>query len=161
MFAQPISKPRFKSIFLNQNSPKMKLFLQKNAKFSSDGGSAPRPPCLRRLGLCPQTPSFRQLGASPPDPHWPPANAPKQPPPHCGFLATRLMSSNIQYHECHKIYHVMKKDFVLDRWDGRVADSFVFNAKSSAGDQVWFPRRSNLAQVANGPPLLRRYIVRP
>ena len=37
----------------------MKLFLQKNAKFSSAGGSAPRPP--------------------------------KQ-PPHCKFLATRLLS---------------------------------------------------------------------
>ena len=53
----------------------MKLFLQKNAKFSSAGGSAPRPPCLR------------QLGASPPDPHWHPAaggsapRPPKQPPP--------------------------------------------------------------------------------
>ena len=41
MFALPISKPRFKSI---QISPKLKLFLQKNAKFSSAGGSAPRPP---------------------------------------------------------------------------------------------------------------------
>ena len=52
----------------------MKLFLQKNAKFSSAGGSAPRLPCLRRLG------------AEPPDPHWPPAagvstpRPPKQPP---------------------------------------------------------------------------------
>ena len=53
----------------------MELFLQKNAKFSSAGGSAPRPPCLR------------QLGALPPDSHWPPAaggsapRPPKQPPP--------------------------------------------------------------------------------
>ena len=39
-----------KALFFNQNSPKMKLFLQKNAKFLSAGGSAPRPPCLRRLG---------------------------------------------------------------------------------------------------------------
>ena len=39
----------------------MKLFLQKHAKFSSAGGSAPRPSCLRRLG------------ALPPNPHWPPA----------------------------------------------------------------------------------------
>ena len=45
MFALPISKPRFKSIlFFNQNSPKMKLFLQKNAKFLSAGDSAPTPP---------------------------------------------------------------------------------------------------------------------
>ena len=54
IFALPISKPRFKNIIFNQNSPKMKLFLQKNAKFSSAGGNAPRPPRLRRL--CPQTP---------------------------------------------------------------------------------------------------------
>ena len=65
----------------------MKLFLQKNAKFSSAGGSAPRPPCLRRLGAFPPNPSLRQQGASPPDPHWPPAvggsapRPPKQPPP--------------------------------------------------------------------------------
>ena len=56
MFALPISKPRFKSIIFNQNSPKIKLFLQKNAKFSSAGGSAPRPPCLRRLGALPPDP---------------------------------------------------------------------------------------------------------
>ena len=51
----------------------MKLFLQKNAKFSSAGGFAPKPP----------------------DPHWPAAaggSAPRLPkqPPHCEFLATRL-----------------------------------------------------------------------
>ena len=51
----------------------MKLFLQKNAKFSSAGGSAPRPP------------SLRQLGASPPDP--------PNSPPHCEFLATRLLEA--------------------------------------------------------------------
>ena len=67
MFALPISKPRFKSIAFNQNSPKIMLFLQKNAKFSSTGGSAPRPPCLRRLGTMPPN----QLS-------------------HCEFLATRL-----------------------------------------------------------------------
>ena len=44
MFALPISKPRFKSIIFYQNSPKIKLFLQKNAKFLSSGGGAPRPP---------------------------------------------------------------------------------------------------------------------
>ena len=32
--------PRLKSIIFYQNSPKLKLFLQKNAKFSSTGGSA-------------------------------------------------------------------------------------------------------------------------
>ena len=53
----------------------------------------------------------------------------------------------------------MKKDFVLDRRDGRVADASGFNGESCAGDRVrWvrFSRRSNLTQVANGPPLLRR-----
>ena len=49
--------PRFKSIIFYQNSPKIKLFLKKNAKFLSAGNFAPRPPCLRRLG------------ALPPDPH--------------------------------------------------------------------------------------------
>ena len=33
-----------KALFFSQNSPKMKIFLQKNAKFSSAGGSAPRSP---------------------------------------------------------------------------------------------------------------------
>ena len=78
--------------------------MQKNAKFSSAGGSAPRPPCLGRLGalppnpqppaaggfapkppasgswgLCPQTPiGLRRLGAPPPDP-------PNSPPPIANF----------------------------------------------------------------------------
>ena len=43
-FALPISMPRFESIIFYQNSTKIKLFLEKNAKFSSAGGSAPRPP---------------------------------------------------------------------------------------------------------------------
>ena len=34
----------------------MKLFLQKNAKFLSAGGSAPKPPASCSWGLCPQTP---------------------------------------------------------------------------------------------------------
>ena len=42
--------PRFKKLFFNQNSPKMKLVLQKNAKFSSAGGSAPRPPVPQAAG---------------------------------------------------------------------------------------------------------------
>ena len=50
MFALAISQPRTKSI---QISPKIKVFLQKNAKFLSAGGSAHRPPCLRRLGALP------------------------------------------------------------------------------------------------------------
>ena len=55
----------------------MKLFLQKNAKFSSAGSPPPDPRASGGWGLCPQTPSLRQLGASLPD-------------PHCEFLATRL-----------------------------------------------------------------------
>ena len=72
----------------------MKLFLQKNAKFSSAGGSAPRPPCLRRLGALPSNPG----------PHWPPAaggSAPRPPntAPHCEFLATRLGWSQLTLRE--------------------------------------------------------------
>ena len=40
--ALPILLPRFNSITFYQNNPEIKLFLQKNAKFSSAGGSAPR-----------------------------------------------------------------------------------------------------------------------
>ena len=39
-----------KTLFFNPNSPKMRLFLKKNSKFSRAGGSAPISPCLRRLG---------------------------------------------------------------------------------------------------------------
>ena len=60
----------------------MKLFLQKNAKFWSAVGSAPRPQYLQRLG------------ALPPDPQSPAAaggSASRFPNtlPHCEFLATR------------------------------------------------------------------------
>ena len=48
--------PRFKSIIFYYNSPKIKLFLQKNAKFWSAGGSSPTPSCLRRLGAPPPDP---------------------------------------------------------------------------------------------------------
>ena len=45
MFALPISKQRFKSIIFYQNSLKIKLFLQKNAKFFRWGlRFAPKPP---------------------------------------------------------------------------------------------------------------------
>ena len=50
MFSLPIAMPRFKSIIFYQNSPNMKLFLQKDAKFSMARGSAPRPP--KRLTHC-------------------------------------------------------------------------------------------------------------
>ena len=54
------------------------------------------------------------------------------------------------------MYNVMKKDFVFDRRDGRVADASGFNGKSCAVDWVRLPRQSNLTQVTNGSPLLRR-----
>ena len=61
----------------------MKLFLQKNAKFSSAGGSAPRPPCLCWLGALPSDPHWSlAAGGSAPDP--------QNSPLHCEFLATRL-----------------------------------------------------------------------
>ena len=46
----------------------MKLFLQKNAKFSSAGGSAPRPPCLLRLGALPPNPQPPAAGGFAPRP---------------------------------------------------------------------------------------------
>ena len=42
----------------------MKFFLQKNAKFSSAGGSAPTPRASGGWGLCPQIP--RPLNSPPP-----------------------------------------------------------------------------------------------
>ena len=57
----------------------MKLFLQKNAKLSSAGGSAPRPPSLRRLGALPPNP--QPPATLPPDPHWPPAAGGNTAPP--------------------------------------------------------------------------------
>ena len=50
--------PCFKSNIFYQYSPKTKLFLKKKAKFSSAGGSAPRPPCLRWLGALPPNPQL-------------------------------------------------------------------------------------------------------
>ena len=51
MFSLLISMPRFKSTVFYQNSSKIKLFLPKNAKFSSVGYSAPRPPASGGWGL--------------------------------------------------------------------------------------------------------------
>ena len=74
----------------------MKLFLQKHAKFSSPGGFARRPPCLRRPGALPPNPQPPAAGGFAFRPHWPPAaggSAPRPPkqPPHCEFLVTRLL----------------------------------------------------------------------
>ena len=46
----------------------MKLFLQKNANFSSTGGSSRRPPCLRRLGVLPPNPQPPAAGGFAPRP---------------------------------------------------------------------------------------------
>ena len=43
MFALPISMPHFESIIFYQNSPKIKLILQKKAKFFSAGPQLPNP----------------------------------------------------------------------------------------------------------------------
>ena len=78
-----------KALFFNQNSPKIKLFLLKNAKFSSARGSNPRSPCLRRLEALPpnsQPPAARGFAPRPPL-----AIFPKTAPPNCRFLATRLL----------------------------------------------------------------------
>ena len=57
MFALPISMPRFvKASFFYQNSPKIKLFLQKNAKFSSAGGFSPWLPDPQFIPPPPQLP---------------------------------------------------------------------------------------------------------
>ena len=74
----------------------MKLFLQKNAKNSSAGGSAPRPPCLRRLGALPQNPQPPAAGSFAPRPplasgSWGLRPQTPQTAPHCEFLATRLI----------------------------------------------------------------------
>ena len=51
--------PRVKGINFCQNRPKIRLFLQKNAKFLSVGGYIPKPPCLRWLGTRPPDPRNR------------------------------------------------------------------------------------------------------
>ena len=89
---------RFKRITFDQNNPKIKLFLQKNAKLSSPGGSAPDPRASGGWRLCPQITSLRREGASLPVLQWFTADggsAPRPPkqPPHCEFLATRLLTS--------------------------------------------------------------------
>ena len=83
----------------------MKLFLQKIAKFSSAGGGAARPPCLRRLGALPPNPQpptaggfapdpldLWRLGASPPDPqNSPPLSISGYAPDSEPFESTRLL----------------------------------------------------------------------
>ena len=73
----------------------MKLFLQKNAKFLSAGGSAPTPSCLRRLGALPPNPQPPAAGGFAPRPPlasggWGLRPQTPQTAPHCEFLAMRL-----------------------------------------------------------------------
>ena len=73
--------------------------MQKNAKFSSAGGSALRPPCLRRLGTLPSNPQPPAAGGFAPRPllasgGWGSAPRPPKQPSHCEFLATRLQDIN-------------------------------------------------------------------
>ena len=82
-----------KALFFNQNSPKMKLFLQKNAIFSS---AVLRP-------QAPVPPAAGGFAPKPPDPHWPPAaggsapRPPKQPP-----IANFWLRAWLQLIICHK-----------------------------------------------------------
>ena len=81
MLALPISKPRFKSIILNQNSPKIKLFLQNNANFRALGAPPPDPRASGGWVLCPQTPASGDWGLRPQT---------SKTAPHYELLATRL-----------------------------------------------------------------------
>ena len=62
VFTLLISMPRVKSTVSYQISSKIKLFLPKNAKFSSVGYSAPRPPASGGWGLSSQiSKGFRRI----------------------------------------------------------------------------------------------------
>ena len=75
----------------------MKLVLQKNAKFSSAVGSAPRPPCLRRLRAFPPHPQTPVAGGFSPrlplaSGGWGLGPRHTKQPPHCEFLATCVIT---------------------------------------------------------------------
>ena len=57
-----------KALLFYQNSPKIKVILEKNAKYSSAGGSAPRSPCFRKLGAFPPDPQPTAAGGFAPTP---------------------------------------------------------------------------------------------
>ena len=65
MFALLISTPRFKSTVVYQDNPKIKLFLQKNAKFSRVGAPPSDLQSRAAGGLAPRPPMA--CGGSPPD----------------------------------------------------------------------------------------------
>ena len=64
MFALPVSMPRSKSIIFHQNSPKIKLFLQKKMQnFRALGAELPDPCASGGWGFRVQTPNGqRRLG---------------------------------------------------------------------------------------------------
>ena len=71
----------------------MKLFLQKNAKFLSAGGSAPRPP--------------------------------KQPPPpHCEFLATRLVEDLGHVYCLAPLFTMLARAWYGVEWNGKWNGNF-------------------------------------
>ena len=86
-----------KASFFIKIALKFSYFCKKNTKFSSAGGSAPRPPCLRRLGVLPPDPQPPSAGGFAPAPPLPPtaggsaSRPPTHSPSHCEFLATRLL----------------------------------------------------------------------
>ena len=78
----------------------MKLFLQKNANFSSAGAPPPNPRAFGGLGHCPQTPiGLRRLGASPPHPKTtPPLRIPGYAPDRTVFFFCAV--SETIFHDC-------------------------------------------------------------
>ena len=54
--------PRIKSIKFQQNIPKIKLFLQTMQNLLCAEGSAPKPPCLQRLGALLPDPQLSAAG---------------------------------------------------------------------------------------------------
>ena len=82
MFALPISIPCFTSIIFFIKIALKLSFFYKKWKISRAGGTAPTPPCLRRLGALPPDPL--------PPVAWGFASRPLKQPPHFEFLATHL-----------------------------------------------------------------------
>ena len=70
-----------KHYFLLKYSPRIKLVLQKNAKFSSSGGSAPKFLCFHRLGALPPGPQLPAAEGFAPRPPSASGPTPKIAPP--------------------------------------------------------------------------------
>ena len=69
----------------------MNYFCKKMQNFRALGAQPPDPRASGGWGLRSQTPiGLRRLGALPPDPQ-------TAPPPHCDFLATRLLVSHAYF----------------------------------------------------------------